>query len=185
MFGRLFRARSEGGGNPASLYGAIVAQARSPALYADLGVPDTVEGRFEMVVLHTVLVMRRLRGAGSAVEETGQAVFDLFCRDMDRSLREMGVGDLAVPKRMRKIGEGFYGRAAAYEAGLGAGAAGLAEALARNIWPDRDGPRIGTGLAAYAVAAAAELDRTDAGTIAGGRTPFPDPAAFATAEAAS
>src|ERR1700753_3128154 len=89
----------------ASLYGTIVAQARAPAFYQSYGVPDTVNGRLEMIVLHTVLLLHRLNGEPEDTRELGQGVFDHFCRDMDENLREMGVGDLAVPKKMRKIGE--------------------------------------------------------------------------------
>ncbi|HZP19996.1 MAG TPA: ubiquinol-cytochrome C chaperone family protein [Bauldia sp.] len=134
MFG-IFR-RDRGAGDIAhALYGAIVAQARQPALYADFGVPDTVEGRFEMVVLHLALLLRRLRGEGEAGRAAGQHLFDLFCADMDRSLRAMGVGDLGVPKRMKKMGEAFYGRAAAYDAAIDAGdRQALADAFARNVF---------------------------------------------------
>ena len=129
--------------NIQGLYGAIVAQARAPIFYLHLGVPDVVEGRFELIVLHLVLVPRRLdrqetdasaqpvSGPGSAV---GQRLFDIFCRDLDDNLREMGVGDLAVPRRMRGIGEAFYGRQTAYETALAAADSGqLVFALARNV----------------------------------------------------
>src|SRR5262249_55706515 len=121
----------------ASLYGTIVAQARAPAFYQTYGVPDTVNGRLEMIVLHAVLLLQRLSagqrpGASAAV---GQAIFDLFCRDMDGNLREMGVGDLAVPRAMRQIGEAFYGRQAAYRSALAAeDRAALFDALARNVF---------------------------------------------------
>src|ERR1700692_2600765 len=104
----------------ASLYGMIVAQARAAPFYRNYGVPDTVNGRFEMVVLHTVLVLRRLETEPQGVRELGQGIFDRFCADMDGSLREMGVGDLAVPDKMRKIGEAFYGRQSVYAAALAA-----------------------------------------------------------------
>src|SRR6202034_1850226 len=97
-----------------ALYGMIVAQARSRVFYADYGVPDTVEGRFELIVLHLVLLLRRL-GPGHRL---GQRVFDAFCRDLDDNLREMGVGDMAVPKHMRRFAEAFYGRQDAYIAAL-------------------------------------------------------------------
>src|SRR5262245_64999591 len=103
-----------------SLYGTIVAQARLPAVYRSYGVPDTVNGRLEMIMLHAVLVLRRLEGEAPPVRALGQQLFDRFCRDMDESLREMGVGDLAVPRKMRRIGEAFYGRQAAYQAALAA-----------------------------------------------------------------
>src|SRR3990167_1883191 len=142
MLSRLFRRDRRGEAIASSLYGAIVAQARRPALYAGLGVPDSVAGRFEMVLLHTILVTRRLALAGEVGRAAGQGVFDLFCRDMDHSLREMGVGDLSVPKKMRKVGEAYFGRAAAYEPGLAAGdAAVLTEPIGRAGFAEEGGPR--------------------------------------------
>ena len=99
MFGRLFRRETGADAIASTLYGAIVAQARNPIFYEELGVPDTVSGRFEMVVLHVVLVLERLED-----KAMGQRIFDLYCKDMDQSLREMGVGDLGVPKRMKMSG---------------------------------------------------------------------------------
>src|SRR4051812_22915736 len=81
-----------------AIYGMIVAQAREPVFYRTLGVPDTVEGRFDMVLLHLWLVLRRLRESEGGVA-LSQALFDHFCADMDANLRELGVGDLTVPKR--------------------------------------------------------------------------------------
>jgi len=183
LFDRIFSPRRQAAGNPSRLYGAIVAQARDPDLYAGIGVPDTVEGRFEMVLLHSILVIRRLRSGGPEAVAAGQAVFDLFCTDMDRSLREMGVGDLAVPKRMRKIGEAFYGRAAAYEEPLvTSDAAGVAEALARNVWPDETTPSGAAGLARYALAVAAALAGSDPEVLASGSAVFPDVRRFARTE---
>jgi cytochrome b pre-mRNA-processing protein 3 len=104
----------------ASLYGAIVAQARRPAFYQIYRVPDTVTGRLEMIILHAVLVLCRLQDDPAGGRELGQGLFDRFCRDMDDNMREMGVGDLAVPRKMRRIGEAFYGRQAAYGAALAA-----------------------------------------------------------------
>jgi cytochrome b pre-mRNA-processing protein 3 len=92
-----------------ALYEAIVAQSRQTHFYADWGVPDTVTGRFDMISLHMALVLRRLKREGPAVSEFSQALFDLFFKDMDRSLREMGVGDISVPKRIEKMGGLFYG----------------------------------------------------------------------------
>jgi cytochrome b pre-mRNA-processing protein 3 len=186
MLGRLFKTRRQSGGNPAALYGAIVAQARSPVLYARLGVADTVEGRFEMIVLHLILVLRQLRGATTPAETTGQETFDLFCQDMDRSLREMGVGDLSVPKRMRKIGESFYGRAAAYEPGLTAGdVTELAGAIGRNVWPEGDRAGGAAALAAYAIAAVGTLGALETSELVAGRVVFPDVSDFAPAEVSS
>ena len=113
--------RNDPSRNIQGLYGAIVAQARLPIFYLRYGVSDSVEGRFELIVLHLVLVLRRLAGAGERGADLGQKLFDAFCRDLDGNLREMGVGDLAVPKRMRAFGEAYYGRQAAYLAALAAG----------------------------------------------------------------
>jgi cytochrome b pre-mRNA-processing protein 3 len=119
----------------ARLYGTIVAQARAPAFYQLYGVPDTVNGRLEMVMLHIVLFLRRLEGEAGPIRQFGQSLFDQFCRDMDDNMREMGVGDLAVPGRMRRIGEAFYGRQAAYRTALDApGDDRLAAALRRNVF---------------------------------------------------
>jgi cytochrome b pre-mRNA-processing protein 3 len=115
-----------------AIYGMIVTQAREPGFYRDLGVPDTVNGRFDLLVLHLWLVLRRVRPTEGGVS-LSQALFDRFCEDMDANLREMGVGDLTVPKRMQAFGEAFYGRAAAYDLALSAGGDALAESLCRNI----------------------------------------------------
>jgi len=184
MLSRLFRRDRRGEAIASSLYGAIVAQARRPALYAGLGVPDSVAGRFEMVLLHTILVTRRLASAAEAGRGAGQGVFDLFCRDMDHSLREMGVGDLTVPKKMRKVGEAYFGRAAAYEPGLAAGdAAVLAEPIGRTVFAEAAGPGAAEALAAYAVAAAETLKAQDEAAITAAGPDFPDPELFVAVEA--
>jgi cytochrome b pre-mRNA-processing protein 3 len=143
MILQLFRSSSPVP-NIRDLYGAIVAQARNPAFYNGYGVPDTVECRFDLIVLHLVLVLAQIggeagqdqvgRGLGGA-RGIGQKLFDEFCRDLDDNLREMGVGDFAVPKKMRGFAEAFYGRQAAYLAALAApGERELENALARNIF---------------------------------------------------
>lgn len=157
------------------LYGGIVAQSRHPHFYAVLGVPDTPEGRFEMLVLHTVLVCHRLKGGGEAERAMSQDVFDAFLADMDAAMREMGVGDLTVPKRMKKIGAAFYGRAAAYDAALQDPDDGaLAAALARNILDGVAQPQAGA-LARYARHAARTLERTPWETLARGEIALPAP----------
>jgi cytochrome b pre-mRNA-processing protein 3 len=104
--------------NIASLYGAIVAQARAPAFYSSYGVPDTVSGRLEMIILHAVILLRRLRDQSGTARQLAQGVFDAFCQDMDDNMREMGVGDLAVPRKMRRIARAFYARQQAYDDAL-------------------------------------------------------------------
>ncbi|MBO1074340.1 ubiquinol-cytochrome C chaperone family protein [Roseomonas marmotae] len=118
------------------LYGAAVRAARQPYFFAELGVPDTLDGRFDLVGLHVALLIRRLhRDADPRGAALAQAVFDAMFADMDTNLREMGVGDMSIAKRVKNMWEAFHGRAQAYEAPLTAGdRAGLAEALARNVW---------------------------------------------------
>lgn len=159
----------------AALYGAIVAQARTPAFYAAYGVPDTLDGRFDLIVLHLALFLRRLRSEGEPGRELSQGCFDAFCRDMDDNLRELGVSDLAVPRRMRTFGEAYYGRAAAYDRALAeAGEADLADTLCRNLYPQGGGqPGL---LATYVRAAEHELARQDLATFARGQVRFPDAA---------
>jgi cytochrome b pre-mRNA-processing protein 3 len=161
----------------ASLYGMIVAQARTPAFYQAYGVPDTLNGRFEMVVLHGILVLRRLNALAEPGRRMGQAVFDMFCQDMDDSLREMGVGDLGVPREMRRIAEAFYGRRAAYDAALGAaGPQPLVAALARNVFGSASGvPTAAERLAAYTREALRRLESQDEAALCRGEFAFPDP----------
>jgi cytochrome b pre-mRNA-processing protein 3 len=167
--------------NIASLYGMIVAQARATPFYRSYGVPDTVNGRFEMVVLHAVLVLHRLESEPAPLRGLGQALFDRFCGDMDGSLREMGVGDLAVPARMRKVGEAFYGRMAAYTAALAApDLAPLVAALARNVFEAQTGTELGASrLAAYVRAVAGQLADQDGESLGRAELNFPDPEAIA------
>src|SRR5277367_6470538 len=113
-----------------AIYGMIVAQAREPLFYRDLDVPDTVNGRFDLLVLHLWMVLGRLKSMQDSMSHS-QTLFDCFCNDMDANLREMGVGDLTVPKRMQAFGEAFYGRAAAYDIALAAGEEPLAQAVCK------------------------------------------------------
>lgn len=118
-----------------AIYGALVAQARLPDFYLHAGVPDTIEGRFEMVLLHAFLVLRRMKAAGEPARELGQHVFDIMFDDMDQTLREIGVGDLSVGKKVKGMAAAFYGRIAAYDEGLDAAAPEvLDEALKRNLF---------------------------------------------------
>ena len=166
-----------------ALYGAIVAQARSVAFYADYRVPDTVEGRFDLIVLHLVLLLNRLDRRAEAGRDfgqklLGQELFDAFCRDLDANLREMGVGDLAVPKRMQAFAEAFYGRQAAYLAALDAADERVFEkALARNIFPTGDDAGAAQ-LARYVHAAVTRLDAQDDSALIRGEVVFPSPETF-------
>jgi cytochrome b pre-mRNA-processing protein 3 len=168
------------GVNIDALYGAIVAQARSPSFYLRYEVPDTVEGRLDMIVLHLVLLLRRLARDSGPKSDLSQRVFDRFCSDIDDNFREMGVGDLTVPKKMLAVGASFYGRARAYDEALdrdGDVRAALTAALARNVF----GAPAGSGaerLAAYVLAAGDALAATDVAAVALGQLAFPDPDAI-------
>jgi cytochrome b pre-mRNA-processing protein 3 len=128
----------------AELYSEVVATARAPVFYAELGAPDTVEGRYEMIVLHVVLLLRRMRAPGADQKRLAQALVDFMAADLDRSIRELGVGDMSVGKFMKRLGQGLYGRAAAYDGALDKlDAAALEEAILRNIFDGYDpGDRI-------------------------------------------
>lgn len=161
----------------ATLYKRIATASRAPGLYAALGIPDTLEGRFEALSLHMVLALRALRGLPQPADEVAKDLTDAFFRDMDASLREMGVGDTVVPKRMKKIAESFYGRAHAYDAPLnGADEAGLALALGRNVYGS-EAPA--TPLARYALATDRGFKTVDLDTLLEAGPVFPETETFA------
>ena len=174
MFDRLFKKdpMREAGRR---IYAELVEAARRAELYGDEGAPDTVDGRFDMIVLHAAMLMRRLREDGEAGREAAQAVFDAMFDDMDAALREMGTGDLSVGKKVRKMAEAFYGRAAVYDEALAAGdEAALAAAIHRNLFDDQDEDEPGAAarrLASYATACAAALQEQDAQSVIAGEPP--------------
>lgn len=171
----LFRRKPRGPGTISTLYGMIVAQARLPTFYRDYAVADTVNGRFDLIVLHLAVVLDRLMG-DAALQSLGQGIFDLFCQDMDHNLREMGVGDLKVPKEMRRIGEAFYGRAQAYRIAWAATDTGaLVEALERNIYGGAPAAAAVQRLAAYTREALRHLTAQPSASLAAGELHFPDP----------
>jgi cytochrome b pre-mRNA-processing protein 3 len=160
------------------LHGEIVAAARRPVLYLDLKAPDTFDGRFEMIALHAGLVMRRLSAISGLGAEIAQELADCVFRHFDDALREIGVGDTAVPKRMKRMAEAFYGRLKAYSEGLGEPAGGrLERALARNIYGLEDvaAASAAPALARYMRDVAAALDRQSLEEFAAGRLAFPEP----------
>jgi cytochrome b pre-mRNA-processing protein 3 len=165
---RLFRRRSVE--NAADhLYAAAVRQARQPEFYAALGVADSLDGRFDLLALHVFLLLHRLGRGERAARAVSQAVFDLMFADMDRSLRELGVSDVAVGGRVKAMARAFYGRVAAYGAGLTDSPA-LADALARNLY--RGVPVDGAHLAAmvaYVERQAAALAAQDLAELEEGR----------------
>ena len=148
---RLFRPRPAREAGRA-LYAHVVAQARQPAFYERLGVPDTVEGRFELYSLHLLLLIERLRGQGGEAGEVSQSLFDTYLKGLDHALRELGVGDLSVGKKMRKLGEAFYGRGKSYETAVAElpRRQALEAFLARTVYADAE-PGFAPHLAAYVV----------------------------------
>jgi cytochrome b pre-mRNA-processing protein 3 len=160
------------------LYGQAVQAARQPYFYADLAVPDSLDGRFDVVGLYVALLIRRLhRDADPRGAKLAQAVFDAMFADMDTNLREMGVGDMSISRRVKNMWEAFHGRAQAYEAPLqAADAAGLATALARNVWrgalPDDDARPV--RLAAIALETDAALAAQPIDALLAGRARFPE-----------
>ena len=139
------------------LHAAAAAQGRTPALYLDMGAPDTIEGRFEMLTLHVILLVDRLKDTPAA-EDLRQALFDVYLRDLDGALREMGVGDLSVGKKMRKLGEAFYGRARAYDTAFKAlpDLEALSEVVSRTALADADGAPLAAYVARMRQALAAQ-----------------------------
>lgn len=115
-------------------YRRVVGQARQTAFFADYGVPDTLDGRFELICLHAFLYLHRLKADRPQASPFCQSFFDRMFADFDRSLREMGVGDLSVGKHVKHMARAFYGRILSYEAGLAGDDAALALALARNVF---------------------------------------------------
>ena len=183
---RMFRGPRADADAVHAAYAAIVGQAREPALYTRLAVPDTPEGRLEAVMLHAFLVLRRLKAAtggpeaaeNEAARRFAQALFDLMFQDVDQNLREMGVGDTVVGKRVKRMAKGFYGRIALYEKGLAAGDdAALAAALAETVYdtaedggmPPAAAP---PALAAYVRRQAAGLEDQPEAEVLAGRVRF-------------
>jgi cytochrome b pre-mRNA-processing protein 3 len=166
-------------------YRRVVEQARQPGFFIDGGVPDTLDGRFELICLHAFLYLHRLKRERPQAAPLSQRFFDTMFADFDRSLREMGTGDLSVGREVKRMAEAFYGRIEAYERGLMADDAGLQPALARNLFGTA--PPTAARLAAmagYVRCATARLNRQGAAELLAGQISFghpPVPAARETA----
>ena len=174
LFGLLRRGRQDRPGF--GLYCTAVQAARAPFFYAELGVPDTLDGRFDMVGLHVFLLIRRLQSMPEPGPDLAQAVFDAMFSDMDVNLRELGVGDMSIGKRVRAMWEAFHGRSRAYTDALDAGDAGaLAESLARNVWRGAAPERAAGRLATFAEALAADLACQPAARLLAGEVAFLSP----------
>ena len=139
-------------------YGLLTAAARQPFLYTDLDVPDTVMGRFEMLSAILILYFRRTRASARTGQEIAQEIVDAFFEDVDHSIRELGVGDVSVPKKMKRFAGMFYGRLESYAAALENGERqALADALRRNFHPQQEDAPMMTGLARYLISVEAAL----------------------------
>ena len=171
-----------------ALYATIMAQARQPVFYTAHRVPDTFDGRFDVLVLHVVLVLYRLKDEDVAAREQGRHLAERFFTDMDRTLREMGVGDLSVPKKMKKMADAYFGRLNAYNDALdvcGENPVLLAEALDRNLFRDHSDIDAAAAIARYAAASKDTLAATPLETVLKGDLTFPDPAGFSTEQQTS
>ena len=160
-----------------SLYRKIVVQARQPGFFRDCGLPDTLDGRFDLLVLHVFLVLRRLKRDREETADLAQALFDALFRDMDESLREMGAGDMGVGRRVKRMAEAFYGRVAAYEEALASDAAlegaALEDAVGRNLFAGRPAtPDRLAALADYIRREAAALDDQETAALLRGELVF-------------
>ena len=157
------------------LYDSIVAQSRAEIFYRELGVPDTAEGRFELIVLHLHLVLERLRREGTAGVRLSRALIEAFVTDMDDSMREFGIGDMGVPRRVKRAAAAVYERSAAYAAAQQAQAEvnALAQVLLEHIYfANCSDSRLPEHLAAYVRNAGGALERVDSSRILDGDLPF-------------
>jgi cytochrome b pre-mRNA-processing protein 3 len=173
MFKRLFARRSANEAIVDALYEQIVAAARQPFLYLDARAPDTPLGRYEMIALHAFLVLERLRGQPGAAADVAQELTDRFFADMEDGLRGLGIGDLGIPKRMKKLARMFFGRTLAYRAALAdRDGDALADALVRNVRPGEKRDEAAERLALYVFKTEHALACQDLAAILAGRVGF-------------
>ena len=173
---RLFR-RDPWSAAAYELYAEVVRQSRLPVFYLEGGVPDSLDGRFDLIALHAFLALRRLKHEGAAGQSLGQALFDILFADMDQSLREMGVGDLGVGRRVKAMASAFYGRIAAYDEGLERGDTALGDALRRNLYGTTDpSPAALLHMVAYVRRQAKDAENWPAAELLAGQVRFGPPA---------
>jgi cytochrome b pre-mRNA-processing protein 3 len=175
MLNRLFRGSPEREFGEA-LYAACVRQARDRALYETFAAPDTVEGRFELYTLHVVLLLDRLSAEGDSTKALSQALFDTFVKSLDHALREMGVGDLSVGRKMRKLGEAVYGRMKSFQAAVTAlpDPGPLRDLLTRTVYAEAPHPEA-QALAAYVIAQREQLAAQPSASLLAGRVEWRAP----------
>jgi cytochrome b pre-mRNA-processing protein 3 len=157
-------------------YRLVVEHARQPIFFTDYGVPDTLDGRFELICLHAFLYLHRLKSERPRANRLCQSFFDRMFADFDRALREIGTGDLSVAKQVKGMARAFYGRIRAYEGGLAGDDSTLAAALARNVFGTVTGPLPPSdAMSAYVCKAVRELRRQSAAELLAGRVCFAAP----------
>lgn len=164
----------------AALYAAAAGQARLPQFFAQGGVPDSLDGRFDLLTLHLILVLRRLDGQGKPAMVLRQRLFDLFAADMDRNLRELGVGDTGISRRVKTMGQAFYGRLQAYDQAFQAPderrEAALMTVLDKNLYGTvPTAPVALAAMARYMVATADYLQQQPVSTMLTGQVNFLTP----------
>lgn len=162
------------------VYDLCVAHARTPTFYLDYKVPDTMSGRFDLIVLHTFLFFHRIKAEDDAMKDFGQKVFDTFVEDMDYSLRELGVGYQKVPKRMKQMGEAFYGRVDVYDKALeNQDRQAMRQALGNNVYAEFDDvPDVAERLVEYIFESSDRLTQIPRAALIEAEFQFPDPADF-------
>jgi cytochrome b pre-mRNA-processing protein 3 len=173
VLARLFRPREEAAAGR-ELYASAARQAREPGFYTRLGTPDTAEGRFELFTLHVALLLLRLKGQGKPAAQVAQHLFETYVTSLDDALRDMGVGDVTVGKRMKKLGEAFYGRMRSCELALGRrpDLTELEAVMGRTVLAQSAGGRPDL-LAAYVAQAADGLAALPLDDLLAGRTAWP------------
>ncbi|MDJ0895712.1 MAG: ubiquinol-cytochrome C chaperone family protein [Alphaproteobacteria bacterium] len=178
------RYRQESSGPVGELYAATVRQARSPGFFEALGVPDTLDGRFDVLSVHIHAVLRRLKEIGAGASSTAdrrrisrfaQRIHDHMMADMENNLRQLGTGDLAVGKRVKEMASALYGSMEAYDEGLDGDEASLHGALARNLYRLGDPSSAqSAAMASYVRALHDALARQDGSNLLEGRVVFPE-----------
>jgi cytochrome b pre-mRNA-processing protein 3 len=157
-------------------YRRIVEHARQPGFFLEVGVPDTLDGRFELICLHAFLYLHRLKSEQPQAAPVGQRFYDLMFADFDRSLREMGVGDLSVGREIKRMSQAFAGRINAYEEGLAADDSVLQLAFARNLFGTAAPSEAQlAAMAGYLRREAAQLARQDSAALLAGEVAFGAP----------
>ena len=173
---RLFSASATQNNVAMELYLEVVTQARQPYFYTDLAVPDTPDGRYDMIMIHAFLLLHRLKRDLPHTEELSQDLFDIMFEDMDKSLREMGAGDVGIGRRIKEMAKAFYGRIAAYDESLKRSDESLDIALQRNVYrkSSANDEQV-KALGSYMRREAANLSDQPIEALLGGKLSFADP----------